>query len=130
MASHDFLSDEWFAAAGAIFDEISPPVPDAIADLVINFRIKDAPHGDVEARMQAGRLLQGFGDAAPTTVNIPYEVARQMMVEQDPNAGMQAFMSGQIQVEGDMAAMMSMQAAGPPSPESQQVAARIKEMTA
>jgi hypothetical protein len=128
--AHEFLSDDWFSAADAIFDEISPPVPAVIADLVINFRIKDAPNGDVEARMQGGRLLKGFGEGAPTTVNVPFEVAQKMMVDQDPNAGMQAFMSGQIQVEGDMAAMMSMQAAGPPSPESQEVAARVRGMTA
>ena len=31
---------------------------------------------------------------------------------------MQAFMAGQIQIEGDMAVMMQMQAAGPPSASS------------
>jgi hypothetical protein len=38
-------------------------------------------------------------------------------------------MGGQIQVEGDMSRVMAMQAAGPPSPESQQVSARIRDIT-
>ena len=126
---HAFLSDEWFAAADKLFDEISPPVPAAIQDLVINFRIKDTPGGDVEARMDGGRLRQGFGDGAPTTVNVPFEVAQKMMVENDQNAAMQAFMGGQIQVEGDMSKIMAMQAGGPPGPEAQQLAERIREMT-
>ena len=52
-----------------------------------------------------------------------------MMVENDQNAAMQAFMSGQIQVEGDMSRIMAMQAAGPPSSESQQLSERIRQMT-
>ena len=126
---HAFLSDTWFEEAAKIADEISPPVPEVLKDLVINFRIKNGPGGDVEARMAAGRLLRGFGDGAPTTVNLPYDVARKMIVENDQNAAMQAFMSGQIQVEGDMSRIMAMQAAGPPSPESQQLSLRIRQMT-
>ena len=126
---HSFLSDSWFAEADKLFDDISPPVPDAIKDLVINFRIKDTPDGDVEARMERGRLVKGFGDGAPTTVNVPFEVAQKMMVENDQNAAMQAFMGGQIQVEGDMSKIMAMQAGGPPGPEAQQLAERIREMT-
>ena len=87
------------------------------------------PDGDIEARMTAGQLLKGFGEGAPTTLNIPYDVARKMIVENDQNAAMQAFMGGQIQVEGDMTQIMAMQAAGPPSPESVQVAERIRAMT-
>ena len=126
---HKFLSGSWFDEAERIVNEVSPPVPDVIKDLVINFRIKGGPDGDVEARMTAGRLVKGFGEGAPTTVNVPYEIAKKMMVENDPNAAMQAFMSGQIQVEGDMGKIMMMQAAGPPSPEGLQVAQRIREMT-
>ena len=48
---------------------------------------------------------------------------------QDQQASMQAFMSGQIQVEGDMTKLMSMQAAGPPSEEAKQLQDRIKQMT-
>jgi hypothetical protein len=124
-----FLSDDWFSEADRIVTDVAPPVPDAIKDLVINFRIKDAPDGDVEARMDGGRLVKGFGDDVPTIVNLPYEVARQMLVDNDQNAAMQAFMSGQIQVEGDMSRIMAMQGAGAPSEESQQVALRIREMT-
>ncbi|MEN8158689.1 MAG: SCP-2 sterol transfer family protein [Myxococcota bacterium] len=128
--SHAFLSDAWFAEAANIFQEIAPPVPDAIQNLVINLRVKDGPEGDIEARMAAGQLLKGFGEGAPTTLNIPYDVARKMIVDNDQNAAMQAFMGGQIQVEGDMTQVMAMQAAGPPSPEGLQVGERIRSMTA
>lgn len=124
-----FLSGDWFAEVDKIMSEINPPVPAAIQDLVINFRVTGGPQGDVEARMAGGRLLSGFAEA-PTTVSMPFDVARKMLVENDQNAAMQAFMTGQITVEGDMTRLMSMQAAGPPSAESQQVAERIRSMTA
>lgn len=126
---HRFLSDAWFAEADKIFEEIQPPVPPVLETLVINFRVQGGPEGDVEARMASGRLVKGFASDAPTTVNLPYEVAVKMMVEQDQNAAMQAFMSGQIQVEGDMSRIMMLQAAGPPSPESLQVQERVRAMT-
>jgi hypothetical protein len=128
--SHAFLSDGWFTEATKIFQEIAPPVPAALQDLVINLRVKGGPNGDVEARMAAGQILPGFGAGAPTTLTIPFDVARKMVVENDQNAAMQAFMGGQIQIEGDMTKVMAMQAAGPPGPESLQVAQRIREMTA
>ena len=126
---HKFLSATWFSEAEKIQNEISPPVPDVIKDLVINFRVKGTPDGDVEARMAGGRFQKGFGAGAPTTINLPYDVAKKMIVENDQNAAMQAFMSGQIQVEGDMGKIMMMQAAGPPSAESLKVAERIRAMT-
>ncbi|HEX2483788.1 MAG TPA: SCP2 sterol-binding domain-containing protein [Myxococcota bacterium] len=124
-----FLSREWFSEVERIVAQVSPPIPDAIKDLVINFRIKGGPQGDVEARMAGGRFQQGFGAGAPTTVNVPFEVARKMIVDNDQNAAMQAFMSGQIQVEGDMGKIMMMQAAGPPSPENVKVGELIRGMT-
>jgi len=52
-----------------------------------------------------------------------------MFIEQDQNASMQAFMSGKIQVEGDMMKLMAMQAGGPPSAALKQVSDAITAMT-
>ena len=127
--AHVFLSDSWFDEAERIRAEINPAVPAALTDLVINLVVKDGPDGDVEARMEAGRFVKGLADAAPTKLTVPYDVAKKMFIDQDQNASMQAFMSGQIQVEGDMSRIMAMQAAGPPSEEAQQLSKRIREMT-
>jgi len=126
---HEFLSGDWFAEAERLQGEIDPPIPEAVAKLVINLTVTAGPSGDIAARMQGGRMALGHAEDAPTTLSLPYGVARQMFIEGDPNAAMQAFMSGEIKVEGDMAAMMGMQAAGPPGPEAQELSARIKEMT-
>ena len=125
----EFLSDKWFDEAEKIRAEINPEVPAAIKDLVINLKVTGGPSGDVDAKMAGGKFEKGTQDDARATLIVAYDVARKMFIENDQNAAMQAFMSGQIKVEGDMAAIMGMQAAGPPSDEAQQVSARIQEMT-
>lgn len=126
---HPFLSDGWFDEAEKIRAEINPPVPELVKDLVINLVVTDGPDGHIEAKIEAGRFVKGLADEAPTKLTVPYGVAHKMFIEQDPQASMQAFMSGEIQVEGDMTKVMAMQAAGPPTEEALQVQARIVEMT-
>ena len=124
-----FLSDGWFAEAEKIQAEINPPVPPAIKDLKINMQVTGAPNGDVSFRMDNGRMLKGHAPDAPTKLVVPFDVAKAMLVDQNQQAAMNAFMSGQIRVEGDMAKLMQMQMAGAPSPEAQKVSQLIKEMT-
>ncbi len=127
--AHAFLSDGWFDEAEKIRAEINPEVPEMIQDLVINLVVKDGPDGDIEVKMEAGRFVKGLADEAPTKLTVPYDVAKKMFIDQDPEASMQAFMSGQIQVEGDMTKLMAMQAGGPPSEQTLEVQKRISDMT-
>ena len=124
-----FLSDGWFSQTEKIQNEVNPPVPPAIKDLKINMQVTGGPSGEVAFRMEAGRLVKGHAADAPTKLVIPFDVAKAMLIDQNQQAVMSAFMSGQIRVEGDMAKLMQMQMAGPPSPEAQKVSQLIKEMT-
>ncbi len=126
---HAFLSDSWFDEAEKIRASVDPAVPDALKGLVINLVVKGGPDGDIEARMEAGRFVKGLADVAPTKLTVPYTVAKKMFIDNDQNASMQAFMSGQIQVEGDMAKLMSMQAGGPPSADAVKVQQAVAAMT-
>ena len=124
-----FLSDGWFSQTEKIQNEVNPPVPPAIKDLKINMQVTGAPSGDIAFRMEAGRLVKGHAADAPTKLVIPFATAKAMLIDQNQQAVMQAFMSGQIRVEGDMAKLMQMQMAGPPSPEATKVSQLIKELT-
>lgn len=61
-------------------------------------------------------------------MTIPYAIAQQALVEQNPQAIMQAFLSGQMQVTGDMAKLMGLQA-GADDPLHQEIAAKIQAIT-
>lgn len=139
MAKYAFLSDKWIAEAKKIRDEYSPraPVPGQV--IRMNQVIVDAPFGDgtINAHMDSssGRLEIEFGHLpdADVTVTVDYETAKAVFVNQDPQAGMQAFMSGRIRVQGDLAKLMLVFSSGMSSESSsmaREIAARIKEITA
>ena len=128
--AHTFLSEEWFAAVEALRDEAPEPAA-AMKDLTINIVVTGAPDGEAEVHIKAGQFERGLVDDAPTKLTVPYEVAKNVFVEGNQQAGMQAFMSGQIRVEGDMTKLMAMQAgAGAATAEQQAFQEKIKELTA
>src|SRR5690242_14480634 len=111
-----FLSDAWLEEAQALGADLPAPTGPA-ADLVLNIVVPDSPDGEKLLNMKGGKFEQGHVDGAPTKVTIPFDVAKAMFVDGNPQAAMQAFMAGQIKVEGDMTKLMAMQSAGAPSPE-------------
>ena len=109
---HDFLSDDWFAAVKEIAAD-APEPPASMAGIVINIVVKDLPSGgNAEMRLDGGKMEQGLADGAPTTLNLPFQVAYDMFITGDQQAAMNAFMSGQITVDGDMGQLMALQGAG------------------
>ena len=70
--------------------------------------VTGGPQGDRELHVADGVFAAGLLDDAPTKLTVPYTV-RAMFVEGNQQAAMQAFMSGQIKVEGDMTKLMAMQ---------------------
>ena len=79
----------------------------------------------------SGDLVMDLGhlDSPDLTVTTDYATARAIFLEQDPQAGMQAFLSGKVKVEGDMTKMMQMQIAMPKDDLAVQVAAEIMAIT-
>ncbi|HZN15650.1 MAG TPA: SCP2 sterol-binding domain-containing protein [Acidimicrobiales bacterium] len=122
-----FLSDAWLDEVESLE---APPATGAAADLVLNVVVPDRPEGPVELNMAGGKFNRGLADNAPTKVTIPFETAKAMFVDGNPQAAMQAFMAGQIKVEGDMTKLMAMQSAGGPTPEQTAFQEKIKSITA
>jgi hypothetical protein len=126
---HDFLSDDWFAEAKKLRDEANLPAPTGpAADMKLNIVVTGAPGGDKEVHVQGGEFGEGLLDDAPTKLTVPYEVAKKTFIDNDQQAGMQAFMQGQIKVEGDMSKLMAMQTVQP-SAEETEVLNRIAAAT-
>ncbi len=131
-----FLSSEWLDQAKAIRAEYEgkagvPPhqmrmnlvisdVPADVSDANIDAHL-DTSSGDIE--MELGHL-----ETADLTVTLEYETAKAILVEGNPQAGMQAFMAGKIKVQGDMTKLMAMQA-GSPDPIAAEIAAKIQGIT-
>jgi hypothetical protein len=122
-----FLSDAWFAEVEKLRDQM--PTPDAnAADLTLNIVVTGGPDGDREIHMAKGNFEQGLIDGAPTKLTVPYDVAKAIFIEGNQQAGMTAFMSGQIKVEGDMSKLMAMQGSAP-SAEQQAFTEKLRAIT-
>jgi hypothetical protein len=122
--AHEFLSDEWFTAVEAL----GPPPPASGPDPGPINLVVTRPEGDVELHLANGAMGRGLHDGAPTTLTTPYDVAKALFVRRDQQAAMQAFMSGQIKVQGDMTKLMAM-SSSVPTPEQEAFAQKVLDLT-
>jgi len=111
---YEFLSDGWFDAAAAVIAEHAndgPPAP----NLVMNLEVED---GDKKTEFHMGAkdgatmFGKGHTDGADLTLSTDIDTARAVFVDNNPAAGMQAFMSGKVRIQGDMTKMMMAQGQG------------------
>ena len=135
MAQYPFLSDEWMDEAKKIREEYRGKGTPAAHKVKMNQVITDVPFGDgtINAHMDtsSGEMEMDMGhiDDAEVTVTVDYATAKAIFVDGNPQAGMQAFMSGKIKVQGDMTKLMAMGQAAP-DPTAAEVAEKIKAITA
>lgn len=131
----EFLSEEWFEAAIELRERYAGQLPDVVVQLRINQIITDVPFGEGEVRAYLDttnntvEFLLGQADEADAVVTTDYETARVMIVDQDPQAAMQAFMEGRVKVQGDMMKLMAAQAAQPANEAAEQLAEELRSMT-
>ena len=134
MAKYQFLTPEWVQAAKAIREEFEGQAPAPAHSVRMNQIITEVPFGDADVKAfmdtsdGAMNLDLGELDNPDLTVTVDYETAKAIIVDGNPQAGMQAFMAGKIKVQGDMTKMMALQAGGQ-DPVAAQVAERIQAIT-
>ena len=119
---YEFLSDEWFdkvdqmvAAAG---DLRIPPAMKAVAVNVTITGTGGDTAGERQLFMKDGLFVRGH-QAAATTLTLSVELARRIFIEADAAAGVQAFLEGNIKVDGDLAQLVAMQTVEPSEPQKQ-----------
>ncbi|MBM3660222.1 MAG: SCP2 sterol-binding domain-containing protein [Actinobacteria bacterium] len=111
MAKYPFLSDDWFAIVDRLVEEMGAEAP-ADADLVMNLVVTDTPFGaerhlHVGARHGRGHWGIGHVPDADLAITTDYETAREILLSGDPQAGLTAFMSGKVRIQGDLAKLLT-----------------------
>ena len=135
MPKYKFLSEEWIEEAKRIRSEMEGEAPAPAHEVRMNQIITDVPFGDgeVQAHMDTsgGEMKMGLGhlENPDLTVTLDYATAKALLVEGNPQAGMQAFMAGKVKVQGDMTKLMAMQQTGGNDEMAAKVAAAIQEIT-
>ncbi|HEY6429097.1 MAG TPA: SCP2 sterol-binding domain-containing protein [Acidimicrobiales bacterium] len=136
MASYPFLSDEWLDAARKIREEYAGKTPPIAHSVKMNLVVTAVPFSDkdIDAYMDtsSGELLLETGhlDAPDLKVTVDYDTAKAILIEGNPQAGMQAFMAGKVRVEGDMAKLMMLQSQPAATDSSAaEMAAKLRDIT-
>jgi len=135
VAKYQFLTEEWLDAAKQIREELEGDSPAPAHSMKMNLNITEVPFGDgeVQAHMDTsdGEMKMDLGhmEDPELTVTLDYATAKAILVDQNPQAGMQAFMAGKIKVQGDMTKLMAMQQTGGDSGLQAEVAAKIQAIT-
>ncbi|CAB4547219.1 unannotated protein [freshwater metagenome] len=134
MTKYVFLTEEWIEQAKAIREESDVDATPPAHVMRMNQIITEVPFGDGEIKAHLdtseGELKMDLGhlENPDLTVTLDYATAKAILVEGNPQVGMQAFMAGKIKVDGDITKLMAMQA-GAADPSAAAVAAAIQEMT-
>jgi hypothetical protein len=138
--TYPFLSPEWIAAAKQIYEEAGGEAAASAAmgagapAMKMNQVITDVPFGEgtidahIDSSSGSPSVDLGHIEGADVKITVPYSVAKAIFVEGNAAAGMQAFMSGQIKVEGDLSKLMAMQGAAPDAT-ALEIQSRIKAIT-
>jgi hypothetical protein len=110
---YDFLSDEWFqqvdhliAAAGDL------DIPPAMKAVEVNVTVT-SPAGPTQLHMKDGLFFRGHTPAAAAAISLTVALARRIFIDADVVAGVQAFLDGEMAVEGDLAKLVAMQTVVP-----------------
>ena len=134
MAKYPFLSEGWTQAAKALREEAGDAGRVVPGSVKMNLVITEVPFGDgnIDAHLDttAGQLDMDLGhlENPEVKVTLDYTTAKAILIENNPQAGMQAFMAGKIKVEGDMAKLMAMQTATPDA-KSLEMAGKLRDIT-
>lgn len=125
-----FLSAEWIAAARELHDEFAHRISPPEETVRMNVTVVDAPfvegvvHGHLDTTDGSVIPREGHLEGPDLAVRVPYEIARELLVEQQFEMLMISFMSGEIEVEGDVTMVMALQDVEP-TPEQQELAEEV-----
>ena len=119
VVKYEFLSNEWFAKVDELIAQAGDlKIPAEMKAVEVNITVKST-RGDKQINLKDGLFSPGHRDTATTKLTLTEELARKIFIEADAAAGVQAFMTGEMQVEGDLAKMVAMQTVEPSDPQKQ-----------
>jgi hypothetical protein len=137
VPTHPFLSDDWIAEARAIHAEYRGRVAPVEHPIRVNLVVTAVPFGsgsiDAHVDTATGEVEMDLGhlDGADLTLTLDYDTAKGILIDQDAQAAMSAFMGGRIKLDGDMAKLLVLQGQlATPDPVAAEAAERIRAITA
>jgi hypothetical protein len=135
MATYAFLSPEWIEAARVLRAGFAKDAEIPASTMRMNLTVEEVPYGDgvVEAHVDTTEGLVdielGHIDPADVKVTLDFGTARAVLIDNDAEIAMAAFMAGKVRIEGDMTKLLAYQSM-PPTAAQLEATAALREITA
>jgi hypothetical protein len=114
---HEFLSPAWFANVDELVAAAGDlQIPPAMKAARVNVTVT-SPAGNTQIHLKDGLFGQGHDAGATASIQITRELAHKIFIDADAAAGVAAFLSGEMKVEGDLASLVAMQTVEPSEPQ-------------
>lgn len=114
---YEFLSDAWFSEVDRLIAASGDlKIPLEMKAVEVNVTVT-SPKGDTHVYMKDGLMYRGHRDGAPTSLTLDVSLARKIFIDADVAAGVQAFLDGDMRVDGDLAKLVAMQTVEPSEPQ-------------
>ena len=137
MAKYPFLTPEWIEEARQLHQEYEDRVPPSTLPARVNLIVTEVSFSDdpIHAHVETGPGLFDVGpehlEPVDATVTLDYATTVAIFIEGNPQAGMQAFMSGRIKVDGDVGKLITVFGGmGSGDPLSGEIGERLRDITA
>ena len=118
-SKHAFLSPEWVETAREIYASGASESDAPVAPLRMNLVVEAVPFADerfaahLDTSEGIAEVDVGHIDKPDLTVTLGYEIAKAVLISNDAQAGIEAFMMGQIRVDGDVTRLLAFQQTTP-----------------
>lgn len=111
--TYAFLSSEWFDKVDELIARAGElHIPAEMKAVEVNVTVTSSG-GDVHLFMKDGLFRRGHEPGVTTTLTLDAALARRIFIDADVAAGVQAFLEGDIKVDGDLAKLVAMQTVEP-----------------
>ena len=127
---YEFMSNEWFAKLDELVAAAGDlKIPQQMKAVEVNIIVKSATKGDVQVNLKEGLFSPGHRPTAAALLTLDEPLARKIFIDGDQAAGVAAFLSGEIKVEGgdaayaQLVAMSSVEPSDPQKALTKQIAA-------
>lgn len=115
--SYVFLSPEWFTKVDELIAQAGDlKIPPEMKAVEVNVTVT-SPRGDAKIFMKDGLFTQGHRLGAEAAITLSEALARKIFVDGDAAAGVQAFLAGEMTLEGDLKKLVAMQTVEPSEPQ-------------
>ena len=110
---YEFLSNEWFTKVDELVAKAGElDIPSAMQGVEVNITVT-SPGGDTHLFMKDGLFTRGHKPQAAALLTLTKELARKILIDADTAAGVQAFLEGNMKVDGDLTKLVAMQTVEP-----------------